>query len=402
MYKKPKEKPKSKPIQGTLFNWLKKDDIIVEKKDNSLKKTSSLMSFASFLKPSSSKSNTVDSIVQNSSVNNYDDVEIVTAGQTTLTREEKQSRRSSQLETIEYPPSKKSVDGKTLYQRSLSRPTDQSTRAITPDPDETLINAFKQLSSPSAQRVKDFPPQYAAEDRCASPTPQSTSTSVQIFADRFFPKEKETEIRAADEVDVNDDDAYFNLNLGKKFKSENDVPPAAAPYFPPPPPVATPAVVESPILFTLPPKGWKANDAAYLAGVPYQVFKIADEPANSCLEPAPVFATNGDATHLYFQIASVAAVEASFTEKKRAEYKELVATRFERALTDIGMEKRTFRRYRNYYQLLRDFSRFKHCSISFTTVRDISVAIRNWFNSEECIALPVTDTTSASFWRKTN
>jgi hypothetical protein len=27
------------------------------------------------------------------------------------------------------------------------------------------------------------------------------------------------------------------------------------------------------------------------------------------------------------------------------------------------------------------------------------VAIRNWFNSEECIVLPVTDTTSASFWR---
>ena len=27
------------------------------------------------------------------------------------------------------------------------------------------------------------------------------------------------------------------------------------------------------------------------------------------------------------------------------------------------------------------------------------MAIRNWFNSEECIALPVTDTTSASFWR---
>jgi hypothetical protein len=27
------------------------------------------------------------------------------------------------------------------------------------------------------------------------------------------------------------------------------------------------------------------------------------------------------------------------------------------------------------------------------------VALRNWFNSDECIALPVTDTTSASFWR---
>ena len=191
------------------------------------------MSFASFLKPSSSKSNTVDSIVQNSSVNNYDDVEIVTAGQTTLTREEKQSRRSSQLETIEYPSSKKSVDGKILYQRSLSRPTgtqiivdltedeDQSTRAINPDPDETLINTFKQLSSPSAQRVKDFPPhldQYAAEDRCASPTPQSTSTSVQLFADHF-PKEKETEmpVRAANEVDSCDGDD--NGNLSRKMMS---------------------------------------------------------------------------------------------------------------------------------------------------------------------------------------
>jgi hypothetical protein len=41
-----------------------------------------------------------------------------------------------------------------------------------------------------------------------------------------------------------------------------------------------------------------------LAGVYYQVFKIADEPAKSRLEPAPVFAANGDALHLYFEIAS--------------------------------------------------------------------------------------------------
>ncbi len=32
-------------------------------------------------------------------------------------------------------------------------------------------------------------------------------------------------------------------------------------------------------------------------------------------------------------------------------------------------------------------------------MKDITVSIRNWFNSEECISLPVTDVCSASFWR---
>ena len=59
---------------------------------------------------------------------------------------------------------------------------------------------------------------------------------------------------------------------------------------------------------------------------------------------------------------------------------------------------RTFRRYKLYYELLRDFKRFRHCTISFRIVRDIAVSVRNWFNSDECIALPVTDTCSASFW----
>jgi hypothetical protein len=60
---------------------------------------------------------------------------------------------------------------------------------------------------------------------------------------------------------------------------------------------------------------------------------------------------------------------------------------------------RTFRRYKLYYELLRDFKRFRHCTISFRILRDIAVAVRNWFNSDECIALPVTDTCSASFWK---
>ena len=60
---------------------------------------------------------------------------------------------------------------------------------------------------------------------------------------------------------------------------------------------------------------------------------------------------------------------------------------------------RTFKRYRYYYGLLQDYPRLKHSTISFRTLRDITISIRNWFNSEECIALPVTDTTSASFWR---
>ena len=32
-------------------------------------------------------------------------------------------------------------------------------------------------------------------------------------------------------------------------------------------------------------------------------------------------------------------------------------------------------------------------------MRDITVLIRNWFNSEECISLPVTNICSSSFWR---
>jgi hypothetical protein len=81
--------------------------------------------------------------------------EIITAGNP-------HSRRISiktklQLEETEYPSSKKFVDGNFFYQRSLSRPTgtqiivdltEDEDQAITPDPDVTLINAFKQFSSP--------------------------------------------------------------------------------------------------------------------------------------------------------------------------------------------------------------------------------------------------------------
>jgi hypothetical protein len=117
---------KKNTVQSSLFSWFKKDDTIVEKKEKTLNKKSSLLEIVStklpFLKPSSSKSNTVDTIVQNSSVNIYDEIEIVTAGQT-LHRE---TRRISQVDQQEYPSSKKSVDGKTLYQKSLSRPKNTS------------------------------------------------------------------------------------------------------------------------------------------------------------------------------------------------------------------------------------------------------------------------------------
>ena len=126
MYRKPNEKPKKKSIQGSLLNWFKKDDTIVEKKEKTLNMKSSLLEIVStklpFLKSSSSKSNTVDTIVQNTSVNIHDEIEIVTAGQT-LNRE---TRRISQVDHPDYPSSKKSVDGKTLYQKSLSRPPNTS------------------------------------------------------------------------------------------------------------------------------------------------------------------------------------------------------------------------------------------------------------------------------------
>jgi hypothetical protein len=152
--------------------------------------------------------------------------------------------------------------------------------------------------------------QYAAKDRSASPTPQSTSTSVQWF-DRFLTKEKETEIslRAADEVDVNDDNIY----LGKKLKTENDVPPDAGP-----------AVIEPPTLYTLRPKRKAKNDQAYLAGVPYKAFPKATKPSEASFEPAPMFALNGDALHLYFEVASEEAVEASYSATKREEYEALI------------------------------------------------------------------------------
>ena len=68
-----------------------------------------------------------------------------------------------------------------------------------------------------------------------------------------------------------------------------------------------------------------------MAGVPYQVYPTATKPSLSRLDPAPVFAANGDALHLYFEIASEDAVEASFTEKKRADNKELVVAAMKKA-----------------------------------------------------------------------
>ncbi|KAJ2991046.1 hypothetical protein HDV02_004004 [Globomyces sp. JEL0801] len=126
---------------------------------------------------------------------------------------------------------------------------------------------------------------------------------------------------------INGRNVAMNSDLDVSFVSNGstliDITPDTPPHLP----------VDPPILYTLRPKGPAANDAAYLAGVPYQVFKIAVEPANSLLEPAPVFAANGDALHLYFEIASEDAVKASFTEKKRAEYEALVVA----AMKKTGM-----------------------------------------------------------------
>jgi hypothetical protein len=195
---------------------------------------SSLLSLAWFLKPSSSKSNDVDTIVHNTSVNIYDDVEIVTAGQT-LHRE---TRRISQVEQQEYPSSKKSVDGKTLYQKSLSRQpkpsgaqtivdlTDEDlepSRAVTPDPDVTLTHAFQQLSSPSAQRSYDISPQldqHAAEDRSSSPTQSRMSL------DSFFNEKKKSEsMLVRDSIEMEEDEVQFIAE--KKLKFEKEVIPLA-------------------------------------------------------------------------------------------------------------------------------------------------------------------------------
>ncbi|EGF79212.1 hypothetical protein BATDEDRAFT_25786 [Batrachochytrium dendrobatidis JAM81] len=46
------------------------------------------------------------------------------------------------------------------------------------------------------------------------------------------------------------------------------------------------------------------------------------------------------------------------------------------------MDLRTFRKYRNYYELLTEMPRFKHCTISFRRMRDIIPQIRKWFNQQ--------------------
>jgi hypothetical protein len=72
------------------------------------------------------------------------------------------------------------------------------------------------------------------------------------------------------------------------------------------------------------------EDDCYIVEKKFKVENVVPPKApdsltmNVRLEPAPVFAVNGDALHLHFEIASVAAVEASFTENKRAEYEALI------------------------------------------------------------------------------
>ena len=47
-----------------------------------------------------------------------------------------------------------------------------------------------------------------------------------------------------------------------------------------------------------------------------------------------------------------------------------------------------------------DFPRFKHCTSSFNELRDKIPRIRQWFQSSECIELPLTDYCSRYFWKR--
>ncbi|KAJ8322727.1 Glycerol kinase [Batrachochytrium dendrobatidis] len=67
-------------------------------------------------------------------------------------------------------------------------------------------------------------------------------------------------------------------------------------------------------------------------------------------------------------------------------------------ILDFTDTHRTFRKYRNYYELLTEMPRFKHCTISFRRMRDIIPQIRKWFN-QQCQALPGTHILSRGFWR---
>ena len=94
----------------------------------------------------------------------------------------------------------------------------QPSRAFTPDPDITLIQAFKQLSSPSAQRVYDVSPlldQYVGEDRSESPTPQRNYILKSM--DSFFQEKNKIDMLGREF----DDEVEFLSEKKLKFEDEN-------------------------------------------------------------------------------------------------------------------------------------------------------------------------------------
>lgn len=52
----------------------------------------------------------------------------------------------------------------------------------------------------------------------------------------------------------------------------------------------------------------------------------------------------------------------------------------------------------NYLALLTDFKRFQSSSFQFTKLVEKIGAIRKWFSSDKCKALPATDVTSVQYW----
>ena len=104
--------------------------------------------------------------------------------------------------------------------------------------------------------------------------------------------------------------------------SENHTPPPDSPG--PPPPVVQ--AVVPPILYTLRP-GNNPKNYNYHVGVPYQVFELADKPMSACLEPAPVVNLDGLILHLYFQIASVAVVQASVKPNQRVKNEDIITAK---------------------------------------------------------------------------
>jgi hypothetical protein len=60
---------------------------------------------------------------------------------------------------------------------------------------------------------------------------------------------------------------------------------------------------------------------------------------------------------------------------------------------------RMFRRYKQYYNLLSAYPRFRYTTISFNSLKDKIPMIEKYFKSQICIALPLTDICSRYFWK---